>query len=174
MVKSDLLLQILHCFCSFYEKKNNKSHQKEDKATKLSVSMAKLEKNLPASILIFFTVDKWAGLQLTAHYWGTVVTHGRVPCSALWFGVTIDARDCREKVHSSSKSDGEGGGVIIAGWSENKRATRRRGRKELMRVAGIQNKNHLQQALNCDLRKMWTLNWNISSIRPSCRWNNMN
>lgn len=52
---------------------------------------------LPASIFIFLTVNKRAGLQLAAHYWGAVVTHGRVPCSALWFRVAVDARDCREK-----------------------------------------------------------------------------
>lgn len=52
---------------------------------------------LPASILVFLTVNKWAGLQLAAHYRGAVVTHGRVPRRALWFGVTVDARDCGER-----------------------------------------------------------------------------
>ena len=63
---------------------------------------------LPAGILIFLTVHKWAGLQLAAHYRGAVVTHGWVPRSALWFRVTVDARDWREKERkSSSESDRE-------------------------------------------------------------------
>lgn len=80
---------------------------------------------LPASILVFLAVDERAGLQLAAHHWGAVVTHGRVPRRALWFRVTVDARDCREKRAAVSQSRREGKPVCESGsrgwrseWSE--------------------------------------------------------
>lgn len=76
---------------------------------------------LPASILVFLTVNKWAGLQLAAHYWGAVVTHGRVPCSALWFRVTVDARDWRERKSRAAVSQMGGVTLLIAGSDQNER-----------------------------------------------------
>lgn len=77
---------------------------------------------LPAGILILLTVNKWAGLQLAAHYRGAVVTHGRIPRCALGFRVTVDARDCRERGDGEKNCESEAEVMSLTmGLNQNKK-----------------------------------------------------
>lgn len=112
----------------------NNWFQKQTKATDLSVwmewkSIFTWGSMLPASILVFLTVNKRAGLQLAAHYRGAVVTHGRVPCSALWFRVTVDARDWREREREQSSSESDGRSRCLSRSQIKTRGSSQEGRR---------------------------------------------
>ncbi len=132
---------------------------------------------LPASILVFLTVNKRAGLQLAAHYWGAVVTHGRIPCSALWFRVTVDARDWRERERerereqSSSESGGRSrcsspGQIRTRGSSQEGR------RVGVSESDGIGKRSQLSEQLRQKQQRsfnLWHL-WKILSITWNMNW----
>lgn len=121
---------------------------------------------LPASILVFLTVNEWAGLQLAAHYRGAVVTHGRVPCCALWFRVTVDARDWREKEQSSSESGGRSR-LLVRGVRSQWAGASRRGGKSVEkdhRYRSNSDGQTQQRSFN-----LWYL-WKSFSITGNMKW----
>lgn len=61
----------------------------------------------PAGILILLTVDKWAGFQLAAYHWCTVIAESGVTIHTLRFRVTVHARDWEETNKTLFKSRGK-------------------------------------------------------------------
>lgn len=92
---------------------------------------------LPAGILILLAVNKWAGIQLAAHYRGAVVTHGWVPGGALGFRVTVDARDCREREQKTRCESESEVMLLIVGLDQNEREKQESGSNKTIHKRGF-------------------------------------
>lgn len=145
-----LFYMYLYIFIYIHVYINSRLLKKHTKASDLSVWIRQKciltwDGMLPARILIFLAVNERAGLQLAAHYRGAVVTHGRVPGGALWFRVTVNARDWRERKSRTAVSQMGGHVARRRVTSEREGASSRGGEEVLVRAAGRE-KDHSYQS----------------------------